>query len=82
MIGGNVIGDRTTLLDWSHVNNTPEHADAAVMGLAESRIRAVYAHGVPVGGEWWAYSSREHPDDIRNASWRSPRHQTMRSRRR
>src|SRR6266508_1140393 len=30
----------TTLLDWSHVNNTPEHADAAVMGLAESGVRA------------------------------------------
>ncbi len=55
----------TTLLDWSHVNNTPEHADAAVMGLAESGIRAVYAHGVPVGSEWWAYSALAHPEDIR-----------------
>ena len=55
----------TTLLDWSHVNNTPEHADAAVAGLTESGIRAIYAHGVPVGGDWWAYSSRPHPEDIR-----------------
>jgi cytosine/adenosine deaminase-related metal-dependent hydrolase len=55
----------TTLLDWSHVNNTPEHADAAVMGLNESGIRAIYAHGVPVGKEWWAYSSLNHPEDIR-----------------
>ena len=55
----------TTLLDWSHVNNTPEHADAAVAGLTEAGIRAIYAHGVPVGADWWAYSSREHPDDIR-----------------
>src|SRR5215813_9519236 len=56
----------TTLLDWSHVNNTPEHADAAIAGLAESGIRAVYAHGVPVGAaDWWAYSAREHPEDIR-----------------
>ncbi len=38
----------TTLLDWSHVNNTPEHADAAIAGLTESGIRAIYAHGVPV----------------------------------
>jgi cytosine/adenosine deaminase-related metal-dependent hydrolase len=44
----------TTLLDWSHVNNTPEHADAAVAGLSDAGIRAVYAHGVPVGGQWWA----------------------------
>jgi 5-methylthioadenosine/S-adenosylhomocysteine deaminase len=55
----------TTLLDWSHVNNTPEHADAAISGLAEAGIRGVYAHGVPVGADWWAYSSRPHPEDIR-----------------
>src|SRR5215831_9152852 len=55
----------TTLLDWSHVNNTPEHADAAIAGLVESGIRAVYAHGVPVGAQWWAYSSLDHPEDIR-----------------
>src|SRR5438093_580164 len=55
----------TTLLDWSHVNNTPEHSDEAIRGLDESGIRGVYAHGVPVGGEWWSYSSLEHPEDIR-----------------
>ena len=55
----------TTLLDWSHVNNTPEHADAAIGGLTDAGIRAVYAHGVPVGGDWWANSSRKHPEDIR-----------------
>jgi cytosine/adenosine deaminase-related metal-dependent hydrolase len=47
-------GGITTLLDWSHVNNTPEHSDAAVAGLSEAGIRAIYAHGVPVGGDWWA----------------------------
>ena len=55
----------TTLLDWSHVNNTPQHADAAIKGLSDAGIRAVYAHGVPVGSQWWAYSSLEHPEDIR-----------------
>ena len=55
----------TTLLDWSHVNNTPEHADAAIAGLNDSGIRGIYAHGVPVGGQWWAYSSLDHPEDIR-----------------
>ena len=35
----------TTLLDWSHINNTPEHPDAGVRGLKESGIRAVYAYG-------------------------------------
>jgi 5-methylthioadenosine/S-adenosylhomocysteine deaminase len=55
----------TTLLDWSHVNNTPEHSDEAIRGLKDSGIRAVYAHGVPASGEWWAYSPLEHPEDIR-----------------
>ena len=41
----------TTLLDWSHINNTPDHADAAIQGLKDAGIRAVYAHGMPTGGE-------------------------------
>jgi len=55
----------TTLLDWSHVSNTPEHSDEAIRGLTESGIRAVYAHGVPVGGQWWHLSSHDHPEDVR-----------------
>jgi 5-methylthioadenosine/S-adenosylhomocysteine deaminase len=55
----------TTLLDWSHINNTPEHPDAAIQGLKDAGIRAIYAHGVPTGGEWWAFSELEHPEDIR-----------------
>jgi 5-methylthioadenosine/S-adenosylhomocysteine deaminase len=55
----------TTLLDWSHINNTPDHADAAIQGLKDAGIRAIYAHGVPTGGEWWAFSELEHPEDIR-----------------
>jgi len=55
----------TTLLDWSHVNNTPEHADAAIHGLDEAGIRAIYGHGVPVGADWWSYSSKDHPEDVR-----------------
>jgi 5-methylthioadenosine/S-adenosylhomocysteine deaminase len=35
----------TTLVDWSHINNTPEHPDAAIQGLQESGIRAQYAYG-------------------------------------
>src|ERR671936_2173836 len=58
-------GGVTTLLDWSHISNTPDHSDEAIRGLRDSGIRAVYAHGVPAGGEWWAYSELEHPEDIR-----------------
>jgi 5-methylthioadenosine/S-adenosylhomocysteine deaminase len=35
----------TTLVDWSHISNTPEHADAAIRALTEAGIRARYAYG-------------------------------------
>ena len=35
----------TTLVDWSHINNTPDHPDAAVTALKEAGIRAQYAYG-------------------------------------
>lgn len=34
----------TTLLDWSHVQFSPDHTDAAVRGLGESGIRAVFGY--------------------------------------
>ena len=35
----------TTLLDFSHCINTPEHADEAVRGLREAGLRAIFAYG-------------------------------------
>ncbi len=35
----------TTILDFSHCNNSPDHADAAVQGLRDARIRARFAYG-------------------------------------
>jgi cytosine/adenosine deaminase-related metal-dependent hydrolase len=35
----------TTILDFSHCNNTPEHADAALAGLADTGIRALHCYG-------------------------------------
>ncbi len=58
-------GGVTTILDWSHISNTPDHSDAAIDGLRDSGIRAVYAHGVPTGGEWWSFSELDHPEDVR-----------------
>jgi 5-methylthioadenosine/S-adenosylhomocysteine deaminase len=55
----------TTLLDWSHISNTPEHSDEAVRGLQEAGIRAVYAHGVPGDSALWSYSDVPHPEDVR-----------------
>jgi cytosine/adenosine deaminase-related metal-dependent hydrolase len=35
----------TTILDFSHCNNTPSHADAALSGLRDAGIRALFAYG-------------------------------------
>src|SRR5271169_6492191 len=35
----------TTILDFSHCNNTPAHADAAIQGLRDAGIRAMFAYG-------------------------------------
>ena len=37
----------TTLVDWCHNNPTPAHTDAAIDGLEESGIRALFLHGSP-----------------------------------
>lgn len=50
----------TTVLDWSHIGNSPDHTDAAIEGLKESGIRAVYAFGGGASGE-----ANRFPDDIR-----------------
>ena len=58
-------GGITTLLDWSHNLNTPEHTDAAVDAVVESGARVVFGHG---GGHrhWQPVSSLPHPaDDVR-----------------
>jgi len=58
----------TTVLDWSHVQNTPEHADAIVRALKETGIRAVFGYGMPeLGGKpWWTdEAAHKYPGDIK-----------------
>jgi 5-methylthioadenosine/S-adenosylhomocysteine deaminase len=57
----------TTLLDWSHISNTPEHPDEAIRGLRDARLRAVYCYGNPNTSlaDWWYASTLEAPEDIR-----------------
>lgn len=59
-------GGVTTMLDWSQIQNTPEHSDAAVDALRASGIRAVFAHGwsLTESGSRTPNSSRHHPADI------------------
>lgn len=53
----------TTVMDWSHIVRSPEHADAAIEALADSGIRAVYGYGIAAmpAAEWYA-------DDLRRVS--------------
>jgi len=37
----------TTLVDWCHNNPSPAHTDAAIDGLLQSGIRALFLHGSP-----------------------------------
>ena len=65
----------TTLVDWSHIMNTHDHADEAIQALQESGIRSVFAFGFPNTSlqEWWfgpdyAGSVRTIDGDTRAAS--------------
>jgi 5-methylthioadenosine/S-adenosylhomocysteine deaminase len=58
----------TTLVDWSHINNTPDHPDAAINGLQETGIRAQYAYGSANTSleKYWFFSAEAIPgDDVR-----------------
>jgi 5-methylthioadenosine/S-adenosylhomocysteine deaminase len=58
----------TTLVDWSHINNTPDHPDAAIRALQETGIRAQYAYGSANTSleKYWFFSSEAIPgDDVR-----------------
>lgn len=58
----------TTLVDWSHINNTPDHPDAAVQGLRDAGIRAQYAYGsanTSLADYWYNSSIAVPADDVR-----------------
>ena len=42
----------TTLLDWSHIQGSPDHTDAVIQALKDSGMRAVFAYGFPWWGKW------------------------------
>ncbi|GAB3420364.1 amidohydrolase family protein [Flindersiella endophytica] len=58
----------TTLVDWSHINNTPDHPDAAINALRETGIRVRYAYGSANTSlaDYWFESKIAIPgDDVR-----------------
>lgn len=57
----------TTLRDESHIQNSPEHTDAAITALRDSGIRGVFAFGWPSidSNKWMLRGEATHPEDIR-----------------
>jgi 5-methylthioadenosine/S-adenosylhomocysteine deaminase len=58
----------TTLVDWSHINNTPEHPDAAIRALQEVGIRSQYAYGsanLSLSDYWFDSKIAIPNDDVR-----------------
>jgi 5-methylthioadenosine/S-adenosylhomocysteine deaminase len=58
----------TTLVDWSHINNTPEHPDAAIKALRDTGIRAVYGYGsanTSLADYWFDSKIAIPADDVR-----------------
>jgi cytosine/adenosine deaminase-related metal-dependent hydrolase len=37
----------TTILDWAHIQNSPQHTDACVAALCESNMRAIFGYSPP-----------------------------------
>jgi cytosine/adenosine deaminase-related metal-dependent hydrolase len=42
----------TTVLDWSHIQASPDHTEAAIRALQETGLRSVFAYGFPWFGDW------------------------------
>jgi 5-methylthioadenosine/S-adenosylhomocysteine deaminase len=53
----------TTIVDWSHNNNTPEHADAAIQAVFDAGIRAVWGCG-NANDEWLPVSDIPQSHDV------------------
>jgi cytosine/adenosine deaminase-related metal-dependent hydrolase len=45
----------TCMLDFSHITLAPEYTDAAIRGLRDAGVRAVFASGPPVSGDGLAW---------------------------
>ncbi|MFF2911432.1 amidohydrolase family protein [Paenibacillus sp. NPDC057934] len=49
---GAIDGGITTIIDASHNARSPQHSDASIDAFEDAGLRAVYALGKPIAGEW------------------------------
>src|SRR5215510_10656097 len=56
----------TCVLDWSHIQNSPEHTDACIKALTDSGVRAVFAYGAGQNetGRVMEIATAKYPGDI------------------
>ena len=54
----------TTLLDWSHVQATPDHTEAAIAAHHEAGIRSIFAYGAP----WWGPADPSRAESLRRVA--------------
>lgn len=59
----------TFLIDHSHIMNSPEHADAAVRGLKDANIRAIFCYGL-YENPFWEGSCIDRELGEKNPNWR------------
>lgn len=55
----------TTLVDHSHIMNSPDHSDEAVRGLQDSGVRGIFCYGLFGNPLHWANGVTEQPDNWR-----------------
>ncbi len=51
----------TTILDWSHIQASPDHTGEGLRALKDSGMRIVFGYGHP----WWGTPIPEHDDEFR-----------------
>ncbi|EXJ69936.1 uncharacterized protein A1O5_07009 [Cladophialophora psammophila CBS 110553] len=59
----------TLLIDHSHIMNSPDHADAAVKGLRDAKIRAVFCYGLYINPAWPG-SCMDQDRETKTPEWR------------
>ncbi|WP_051664142.1 amidohydrolase family protein [Dyadobacter crusticola] len=54
------------VFDWSHIMNSPEHADAALQAAADSGLNVLFFHSTPATqrDKYWNHSTCPHDRDI------------------
>ncbi|WP_026632498.1 amidohydrolase family protein [Dyadobacter alkalitolerans] len=56
----------TNVFDWSHIMNSPEHADAAIQAAADSGLNVLFFHSTSAHerDKYWNHSTAPHDQDI------------------